>query len=287
MTQARALQLVLVAVLLFGGVWPVTKDALRDADALWFGLWRALLAAISSGLVLAALGRLRRPARADWPAVAALGLLQIGGFFAFTHAAIALIPAGRTAILGNVTIFWLVPLSIWLLGERVSPRRWVAAGLGLAGVLVMMGPWAIEWGAPGVLLGHLLLLGASLAWSVAMIVLRARPPQARLVDLLPWAFLLASLLLVAVASLAQPGGGVGPGAWLQVGFIGLVAAPIGTWAISEATRHLNAVLASLALLLVPLFGVALATTWLGEVLGWDMILGGALIVVSVWVAARG
>ncbi|MCU0887555.1 MAG: DMT family transporter [Rubritepida sp.] len=286
MTQARALQLLLVAVFLFGGIWPITKHALSDATAMWFGFWRAALAAVSTTLVLALLGRLRWPARSDWPTVAALGLLQIGSFFAFSHAAIALIPAGRTAILGNVTIFWLVPLSVWLLAERISPLRWAAAGVGLAGVVVMMGPWAIDWSAPGVLVGHLYLLGASLGWSIAMIVLRRFPPRAPMVELLPPAFVLGALLLVVAAAWTEPTGGVGRGALLPILFIGLVAAPIGTWAISEGTRHLNAVLASLGVLLVPLFGVALATTWLGEPLGWDILLGGALIVASVVLAVR-
>lgn len=286
MTQARALQLLLVAVVLFGGIWPITKHALSDATAMWLGFWRAALAAVSSAALLVLLGRLRLPARADWPTVAALGLLQIGSFFAFTHAAIALIPAGRTAILGNVTIFWLVPLSVWLLAERIPPLRWAAAGVGLAGVVVMMGPWAIDWAAPGVLVGHLCLLGASLGWSVAMIVLRRFPPRAPMVELLPPAFVLGALVLLVAAALTEPAGGVGRGALLPILFIGLIAAPIGTWAISEGTRHLNAVLASLGVLLVPLFGVALATIWLGEPLGWDILLGGALIVASVVLATR-
>jgi drug/metabolite transporter (DMT)-like permease len=285
-TQGRALQRLLIAVLLFGGVWPLTKHALGDATAMWFGFWRAALAVVSASVVLALLGRLRLPARGDWAATVALGGLQIGAFFAFTHAAIELIPAGRTAILGNVTIFWLVPLSVWLLGERVSPLKWLAASVGLAGVLVMMGPWAIDWTAPGMLRGHLWLLGASLAWSIAMIVLRKRPPRAPLMELLPFAFLVGAAILGGVAGIKEPGGGLGAGAWPYALFIGLVAAPIGTWAISEGTRHLHAVVASLGVLMVPVFGVALATLWLGEPLGWDVLVGGALIVLSVLLATR-
>ena len=286
MSQARAFQLLLIAVFLFGGVWPVTKDALSDATPLWFGFWRAALAILSAGAVLALLGRLRLPARQDWLAVAALGSLQIGGFFLFTHAAIALVPAGRTAILGNVTIYWLIPLSVWLLGEVVSAQRWAAAGLGLLGVAVMMSPWAIDWGAPGVVRGHLFLLAASFSWTIAIIVLRLRPPRAPLVELLPFAFIIAAALVGGVAMLVEPDGGVGPGAWPQAVFIGLVAAPIGTWAIAEATRHLNSVMASLGVLLVPVVGVALATIWLDEPLGWDLWVGGGLIVASVVLAAR-
>lgn len=146
-----------VAVVLFGGIWPIAKHALdRGASPLWFALNRAGLAALVSAALLLALRRLRPPARADLPAVLAVGLLQIGGFFALTHLALDRVPAGRTAILCNVTIFWLVPLSVWLLGDRVSPRQWAAAGVGLLGVLALMAPWSPPAGGGG---GGAVLLG--------------------------------------------------------------------------------------------------------------------------------
>ena len=290
MSQAKAIQYLLLSVLLFGGVWPVTKAAYADATPLWFGFTRAALAAVSAALLLAAMGRLRLPRRGDWPGMAAIGLLQIGAFFALAHVALSLVPAGRTAILGNVTIFWLVPLSVLVLGERVSRQRWVAAGLGLAGVGVMMSPWGMDWSAPGAVFGHALLLAASLCWSLAILFTRLYPPRAPIVELIPWMFLLGALLILPLALWREPlsqGGGVGPGAWWVAGFIGLIAAPIGTWATVEAGRHLNAVVASVGFLMVPLVGLVLATTWLGEPLGWDLILGGGLVVISVIVAARG
>ncbi|WP_328805788.1 DMT family transporter [Sabulicella rubraurantiaca] len=287
MTQARALRLLLMAVVLFGGVWPVTKDALRDATPLWFGFSRAALAAVATALLMAGMGRLRLPGRADRPTVLAVGTLQIGAFFALAHAALLHVPAGRTAVLANVTIFWLVPLSVWMLGEAVSARRWVAAAIGLAGVAVMTGPWAFDWSAPGMLSGHALLLGASLCWSLAIVITRLRPPQTPMIALLPTIFTVGALVQLPVALWREPYGGLGWDAAFQAGFIGLFAAPVGTWALIEAGRNLNAVVASLGFLLVPVVGVALATLWLGEPLGWDLLLGGALVVLSVVLAAKG
>ena len=101
------------------------------------------------------------------------------------------------------------------------------------------------------------------------------------------AFSIGALLILPFAWVMEPQGGVAADAWPALLFIGLVAAPVGTWAVIEAGRHLNAVLASLGFLLVPVVGVALATLWLHEPLGWDLLLGGALIVASVVMAAKG
>lgn len=291
MSQARALQLLLLVVLFFGGIWPLTKQAYQFATPLWFGFARAALAAVATTAAMAAFGRLHLPNRRDWPVIAVLGLLQIGGFFALSHLALTMVPAGRTAVLCNVTIYWLVPLSVWLLKEKVSPQRWVAAGIGLLGVLVMMGPWAIDWSVPGVLLGHGMLLVAALFWSIAIVVTRLWPPTRPVLDLLPWVFAIAAgVVLLPLALWLEPlsaGGGIGGPALGIAAFIGLVAAPIGTWANVEAARHLNAVLASVGFLLVPTFGVALAVLWLGEPLGWDLIIGGTLVLLSVVLAAKG
>ena len=287
MTQARGLKLLLLAVVLFGGVWPVTKHALMHATPLWFATSRAGLAVISATLLALLLRRLRWPARRDMPSVLALGSLQLAGFFLLAHLALALVPAGRTAVLSNVTLMWLVPLSMLVLKERISPMRWGAVALAMLGVAIMLGPWAIDWQAPGAVSGHALLLGASLSWSVAIVLVRRFPPVSPMIDLLPWSFSLATLILGTAALLREPGGGIGVEAWPHAAFIGLLAAPIGTWAVIESGRHLNAVLASVGFLLVPVLGLGLATTWLGEPLGWDLILGGVLIMGSVVMAARG
>jgi drug/metabolite transporter (DMT)-like permease len=286
---SAGLRYLAVSVVLFGGIWPVTKHAFAHATPLWFALNRAGLAALVSALLLAALGRLRPPTLGDLPTVTAIGLLQLGGFFALTHLALDFVPAGRTAILSNVTVFWLVPLSVLVLGDRVSPRQWAAAAVGLLGVMALMAPGAAPGGAgsAGLLPGYALLLGASLAWSLAILVTRRFPPQRPVLELLPWCFGLGALLLTPMTLLREPAGGIGREAWPHAAFVGAVAAPVGTWATIEAGRRLSGMLASLGFLAIPAFGLALSNLWLGEALGWDVLLGCALILGGVAIAARG
>jgi drug/metabolite transporter (DMT)-like permease len=286
-SNGRALRLLLVGVVLFGGAWPITKAALADASPLWFGFSRAALAALAGGVAMALLGRLRLPEGRDRRVVMVIGLLQLGGFFVLTHLAVALVPAGRTAVLSNVVTYWLIPLSVWLLGERVSPARWAAAGLGLAGAGALVGPWAVDWSDRGMLLGHLMLMFGALLWSLAIIATRRWTPRRTMLELIPWCFALGALAQLPLALLLEPDGGVGIASWPHMLFIGLIAAPIGTWCITEAGRLLPGAVASVGFLLVPAFGVLTGALWLGEPVGWDVIIGGALIVASVVLAARG
>ena len=165
----------------------------------------------------------------------------------------------------------------------------MAAALGLGGVLALMAPWAAAPGgggsSAGMFAGYALLLGASLAWSIAILVTRRFPPGRPVLDLLPWCFALGALLLLPMALLREPAGGIGREAWPHAAFVGAVAAPIGTWATTEAGRRLSGMVASLGFLLIPAFGLALSNLWLGETLGWDVLLGCALILAGVAVAA--
>jgi len=283
---AEGLRYLAVSIVLFGGVWPITKAALAHATPLWFATSRAALACLVTAVAMAVLGRLRLPSREDVPAVLAIGLLQLGGFFALSHLALDYIPAGRTAILSNVTVFWLIPLSMLFLDERVSRGQWAAVAVGLAGVAVLIQPWSI---APrsGLLPGYAMLLMCSLFWSLAVLVTRRWRPRHSVMELLPWCFALATLFLAPIALFHEPAGGIGRAAYWHALFIGIIAAPIGTWATTEVGRRLSGTMASVGFLLVPAMGLTISTLWLGEPLGWDILGGGGLIAVAVVLAARG
>lgn len=195
-------------MVLLGGAWPITKYVVaRGVAPLWFAEGRAVLSCISAGVLLGLMHRLRAPRRGDLPALLSVGLLQLAAFFALVHAAVAWVPAGRTAILCNVTSVFVVPLSVLVLREPISARRWAATILGLLGVAVLIGPWAIDWTRRDVLIGHGFLLGAAAGWAVTIILVRRFPPTSSMLELLPWCFGLASVVLLPLVLLH--GSGVG------------------------------------------------------------------------------
>lgn len=277
-----------VSVVLLSSGWPLTKLAVAlGTTPLWFAESRATLSAVIAAALLLASGRLRLPVRADLPAVLIVGMFQVGLFFVFSHAAVAWVPAGRTAVLANTTVYFVVPLSMLVLGEPIPPRRWAACAFGVLGVAVLMGPWSIDWSAPGVLVGHVFLLLAGLSFSIAIVAVRARPPRSPMLVLLPWCFLIAACVILPLMLIESPHGTLGghPVSWVGILYVGLLAGPLGTWGVVEATMRLPTVVSSVGFLATPAVGLLLSNLILGESLTPDLLAGSALILGGVALAA--
>jgi O-acetylserine/cysteine efflux transporter len=273
------------AVLLFSSAWPVTKEAIgHGAGAVWFALGRTSLSALVTLALLVAMRRLAVPTWRDMPFFLSVALAQLALFFVCVHLALVWVEAGRTSVITSVTLVFTVPASVLLLGEEVPRARWAGVGLGLAGIVLLIGPWSIDWTAPGVLLGHAFLLVAAAAVGVPMLVVRLYPPRLSMVQLLPWAFGLASLVLLPFAWAMEAPGHWNGGALAALLYVGLLAGPIGTWCYLLTMIHLPVVVASVGFLMTPAVGLLLATWWLGERLGMDLLLGTALILSGVGVA---
>ncbi len=278
----------LASVVLLSSAWPLTKIALAAGSTpLWFAEGRAVLSGLTASALLAVTGNLRVPSRSDLPAMVAIGGLQLGTYFALAHEAVAWVPAGHTAILANTTTIWVVPLSMIFLREPIPARRWLAAALGVAGVGVLINPLAIDWSSRDTIIGHLFLLGAGLSWSIAIIVTRAAKPALSMFALLPWCFLIGSLVLAPMLMWHAPSGTLGDStaSWWALAYIGLVAGPLCTWCVMEATAKLPTLVSSVGFLTTPAISLILAHVFLHEPFTLDLLAGSALIMSGVAFAA--
>ncbi|MBV8456899.1 MAG: DMT family transporter [Acetobacteraceae bacterium] len=278
----------LLSVVFLSSAWPLTKLAIgHGAAPLWFAEGRALLSGLTAAVLLAAGGRMVLPVRQDLPGVVSVGLFQLAAFFAFAHLAVAWVPAGRTAVLANTTTIFVVPLSVVVLGETITPRRWLATAVGLAGIALLVGPWAIDWASRRALIGNAFLLCAALSWAVALITVRRAPPRHSMFELLPWCFLLGSLALLPAVLVEEPRAVLGQGAaaWGPLLYVGLLAGPLGTWGVMEAAMLLPTVVSSIGYLATPAVGILLSAWILGEPITPDLVGGTVLILAGVGLAA--
>jgi drug/metabolite transporter (DMT)-like permease len=286
---SRAYALFGMVSVLWAANWPIMKWGLHFISPLWFAVARFALGALCLFAVLAATRRLGLPRRADLPVMASVGILQMTLFTTLVNLALVHVPAGRSSILAYTTPLWVLPGAVLFLKEKVTRLGLVGLLLGLVGVVVLVNPASIDWSAPGMLAGHLMLLGGAVCWAAAILHVRKHRWASSPLEVAPWQMTLAGLLITPLALVREGPPRFSPTP--QLGAVLLYNGPLATafcfWAAVSMTRALPAVTTSLSFLAVPVMGVVLSTLWLGEPLGAALLLGLAMILAGVGVMTLG
>jgi len=286
--RQRAYLLLVIAILCFATIWPVTKIGLSGASPVWYAAGRMGMGAAVSFLLLAATRQLRVPRRVDVPILLSIGVLQFAAFSAFSNLGLRYVPAGRSLVLAYTTTLWLVPLTL-IVRERVG--AWRAAGtlVGLAGIAVLFNPLALDWSDGRVVLGNMFLLLAALAWALAIFHTRHHPWHMSPLQMLPWQLLLATVLDVAFAYAVEPQGAIAstPTALICLVYVGALAGPLANWAATSVARDLPMLTTSLGFLVVPVLGLAISALWLGEAITLSLAAGAALILCGLGLVTLG
>ena len=254
------------AVVLLGLHWPVMKVALDHVTPLWFSVLRQVGGVLVMIPLLAVLGRLALPGKADLPIVLGVGLLQIAGTTSLSMIGLLYLEPGRAAILCYTTPFWITVATVIFLRARPSAVELLGLGLGLAGTLLLVRPGSIDWSDPGQTLGVVILLLAAALWSAAIMQTRHHRWVLDPLQLLPFMMLAATAGVVPFALWHE---GWPPAiAWNTTSVLALIFTTLSTcfsvWAISVAGRRMNSVAVALSLLGVPALGLGFSALWLGE-----------------------
>ncbi|MDH4216904.1 MAG: DMT family transporter, partial [Gallionella sp.] len=177
---------------IWGYSWVIAKQALDYAPPFAFAAERCIGAALALVVIV---WLTRRPFRMQAPGqTIAISLTQGAAFMALTAWALAEGGAGKTAVLTFTMPFWTLLMAWPILGERIRGKQWVAATCALAGLVLIIEPWAMH----ASLLGNILGVAGALCWAVGTILvkrLRARE-KVDLLTLTLWQSILSVAPLV-------------------------------------------------------------------------------------------
>jgi len=190
-------------------------------------------------------------------------------------------------VLAYTTPLWVTPGAALLLGEPLTPRRTLGVLVGLAGLVTLFNPLALDWGDRAVVLGHLAVLLAALLWAGSILHIRAHRWRSTPFALIPWETLLSTLLLAPIALWTQPAPAIDwrPSFVALLLYLGIVGTAVAYWAVATASRLLPAVTTSLALLATPVVSVITAALWLGEPVSLSLVVAIVLVLGGVAIGA--
>lgn len=211
------------------------------------------------------------------------GLLLLGGGTGLLTLGAPYIDASVAVLIFAAVPVWMALLTAISTG-RISPRLFLFAGLGMAGVAVL---FADNLGrTPSTLKGLLLVTAASLFWAVpSFYARRFKVPNSQRISLL-FQMGAAAVALGIIAALAGQWGQLAGTDVTNSSIAGLLFVSLGASTIAYGAyqrlvrRHAGALVGTFAYV-NPLVGVIAAALVLGERVTWQIVLAGVLILIAV------
>jgi drug/metabolite transporter (DMT)-like permease len=266
----RRLWWVLAALTLAWGFnWTAMKVALAEVPPWTF---RSFCLGLGAALLFAALragGQRLAVPRAEWGRLALLALFNISCWNMLIAFGVALIPSGRAAILAYTMPVWSIPLSVWLLGERLTPHKLAGLALGMAALAVLLGDAAVTLGAAP--LGSLMVLGAALTWALGTVLQKRFPISMPAGPYTAWIMLLGGVPIFLGALLFEDPRAlrdVGMAAWAGVLYNVVISYAFAHWAWIKLATSVPVSVFSISMLIIPVVGVLSGVVFLGERPGW-------------------
>jgi drug/metabolite transporter (DMT)-like permease len=251
--------------LAWGFNWTALKVALAEVPPWTF---RSLCLGLGSAVLFIALRaggqRLVLPT-GQWGRLWLLAILNITSWHMLIAFGVAMIPSGRAAILAYTMPVLAVPLSVWLLGERLTSRKIAGLVLGLGGLALLLGEAVAGLG--GSPLGSLLALGAAFTWALGVVLQKRYPVSMPTLPYTAWIMLLGGVPVVVGSFVFEDWrvlGNVGPKAWLGVAYNVFIAFAWAHWAWIKIATSVSVTVFSLSMLLIPVVGVLSGMLFLGE-----------------------
>ena len=281
LSPRAALALFALVIFAWGFNWPVAKLTLQTGiTPLWMAAVRSGIAAVLLLVLLAATRNLIVPRKGDWPIVFGIALLHMVGYAALVAVALQYVSAGRSVVLGYTTPLWVVPGALIFLGERLTPARAAGVAIGMAGIAVLFNPLELDWSDTNGLIGHAMIMLASVCWAGSILQIRAHKWVSSPMQLVFWEVLIASFLLCLLALLFEGAPKVpwSPRLALLFAYGSVFGVVLGYWAMAMVNRSVPAVTTSLGILATPVVGIVSSMIALGEPFSPSLLVALVLII---------
>ncbi len=281
----------LFAVLVWGASFIATKVALRDISPITVVWLRFAMGVVILGIAVMARKQFALPKRNEWLYFALLGFLGITFHQWLQSTALTTSRASTTAWIVATTPVFMALLGLLILKEKLN---WLQTGgilLAATGVILVVSNGDLaslelgKFGAPG----DILVLISAFNWAVFSTLSRrglaSHPAAQMMFYVMTFGWIFTSVLFFSSPSLREIPQLTLNG-WLGVSFLGIFCSGLAYIAWYDALQALPAAQLGAFLYLEPPVAVIVAALVLTESMTWAALLGGAIILLGVWLVNR-
>lgn len=274
--------------LALSGQWIAAKLGVTAVPPLELSTMRF---AIASAVLLAACAITRTPLPLHrWRPIALAAVFGVVGFNTLAFVGLSLTPASDSALIIPTTIPMATAVFATVIHERLTARKLLGFAIASVGaaLVIVGGQQAGAEPSGDRLLGDLMELGAATGWAASLVVGATVVRTQSLLGYVTLLVLLGTAMLLPLGALQQGYRDIPSWSnetWLAAGFLGVFSTAVAYVLFLWAVRRLGASLAAMVSYLTPVGTLLLAFVILSERPLLLQLVGGAVIVIGVRVAA--
>lgn len=278
------LSLMLTHVSVTGGGYVVNKLALREFNPFAYGFWRLSIGLVGLSTVAVISHNWPKIDRSDWPRVVLLSLVAVPiNQLIYLVGMSKTMPSHASLLYGTTAVFALF-LSAALGYERILRHKVVAIILALGGLILVVSQGGQFDVSSELFVGDVLIFLAVLAWATytvlgkPLVVKYGAIPTTVAVLILGSIISLPFLLAPALVQDYSQVTWIGWGGTLYSGLVLTVLAYMVWYKILTMVDP-----SQVAILTTPqpIIATALSSVFVGEVIGWPLVVGGLLVITGI------
>lgn len=274
--------LILLITSLWGYGWVPMKTGLNYMGPAMFTALRFMVGAITL-LIVVFLMKLGLPKKRYWKHLFLVGLLQTAAVFLLVMYGLNLVDAGKSSVLLYSMPLWSSILAVPYLKEKLTWKQLTGLFLGMIGLLIILG-WDI-WSMQDALVvsGELLIILASVIWAISNIYFRLHLAALPKVQSSAYQMTFGAIVLLVFAVIAEWGEPVmiNASSLYDVIYSGVIASALCFTVWYLVLSKINMVTATIATLLVPVFGLFFSALLLAEEITLSVIVGAGFIIYGI------
>lgn len=283
-----AYALLIIAILIWGFAYVVTKSGLSALPPMLFALLRyavASLLLVPVALARGGVSKLPRPV--PWRILLLMSLTGVGLYYVLFNLSLSYTSASQTALIQSAFPAIVAIMAVVWLHERLTRRRIIGIALAVTGVALIVARGSADAAARDPVLGNLLAFASVLCWGTYTILAK-RMAGADPIALTATISLVGTVMLVppvlvenaplSLSAISREG-------WLAILYLGGLASAASYLLYMRALRELDASLVGTYINLSPVIGVISGVLVLGESITPTAVVGGAMVLAGVWISS--
>ncbi|MFB3301814.1 DMT family transporter [Pseudomonas sp. AMR01] len=280
--------------MIWGATFVAGRYLAADVEPLLAATLRFVLASVAL-LVFMAVARIRlvRPSVGQLVQLAMLGFFGIYFYNLCFFYGLHYINASRASLIVALNPAVIGLASRVLFKERLGPTKLlgIALCLGGAGAVIVSRNPALLDGAANAWIGDLLIFGCVVGWGAYSLFSRGLNRELGALQTVTWSILLGTLMLAATTAFSGKLTVAAVQAiqlpqWLSLLYLGVLGSALAYILWYDGIRHIGATRAGVFIALNPLTAVICGAMLLGEQLTLPMLLGGAVILLGIFLCNK-